>query len=86
MQAGKGAFRRLKRAQILLVAETGSTEAAIAANISVGTSTVFRTKRRFVEEGLEAALSELPRPGAEIRRPHEIGHILCVAELARHHQ
>jgi transposase len=64
-QAGKGAFRRLKRAQILLASEAGSTDAMIAQNISVGTSTVFRTKRRFVEEGLEAALSELPRPGAD---------------------
>src|SRR5215210_5872603 len=63
--AGKGAFRRLKRAQILLASEAGSLDAAIAKSISVGTSTVYRTKRRFVEEGLEAALSEEPRPGAE---------------------
>lgn len=63
--AGKGAFRRLKRAQILLASEAGSLDREIAKNISVGTSTVFRTKRRFVEEGLEAALSELPRPGAD---------------------
>ena len=63
--AGKGAFRRLKRAQILLASEAGATDATIAQNVSVGTSTVFRTKRRFVEEGLEAALSELPRPGAD---------------------
>jgi transposase len=65
VQAGKGAFRRLKRAQILLASEAGSLDKTIAKNISVGTSTVFRTKRRFVEEGLEAALSELPRPGAD---------------------
>jgi transposase len=65
VQAGRGAFRRLKRAQILLASEAGSADATIAQNISVGTSTVFRTKRRFVEEGLEAALSELPRPGAD---------------------
>ena len=31
--------------------------------VRVGTSTVYRTKRRFVEESLEAALSEEPRPG-----------------------
>jgi transposase len=30
----------------------------------VGGSTVYRTKRRFVEVSLEAALSEEPRPGA----------------------
>jgi transposase len=62
---GKGAFRRLKRAQILLAADSGSSDEEIARNIAVGTSTVYRTKQRFVEEGLERALSELPRPGAE---------------------
>src|SRR6266852_2923319 len=41
------------------------TDEAIAANVSVGTATVYRTKRRFVEDGLEQALSEEPRPGAE---------------------
>jgi len=65
VQVGKGPVRRLKRAQILLAAASGSGDAAIAANVSVGTSTVYRTKRRFVDEGLEAALSEDPRPGAE---------------------
>jgi len=40
VQTGKGAFRRLKRAQILLASEAGSTDATIAHNISVGTSTV----------------------------------------------
>jgi transposase len=62
---GKGAFRRLKRAQILLAADAGSTDQEIARNVSVGTSTVYRTKQRFVEEGLERALSEAPRAGAE---------------------
>jgi transposase len=65
VQGGKGRFRRLKRAQILLAASSGSSDATIAKNIAVGTSTVYRTKRRFVEEGLEAALSEEPRPGAD---------------------
>ena len=32
----------------------------IAENLSVSTSTVFRTNRRFVEEGLAASLSEHP--------------------------
>src|SRR5207248_3126911 len=38
---------------------------AIARNVSAGTSTVYRVKQRFVEEGLERALSEAPRAGAE---------------------
>ncbi|MGN6110215.1 MAG: IS630 family transposase [Kofleriaceae bacterium] len=62
---GKGAFRRLKRAQILLAADNGAPDAEIARNVAVGTSTVYRTKQRFVEEGLERALSELPRAGAQ---------------------
>ncbi len=65
VRGGKGAFRRLKRAQILLAADAGSTDAVIAKNVAVGTSTVYRTKQRFVDEGLERALSEAPRPGAE---------------------
>ena len=62
---GKGAIRRLKRAQILLASDKGSTDEEIARNIAVGTSTVYRTKQRFVEEGLKRALTELPRPGAD---------------------
>jgi transposase len=63
--AGKHAARRLKRAQILLAADAGVGEGEIAITIGVGGSTVYRTKRRFVEVGLDAALSEEPRPGAE---------------------
>ena len=55
----------MKRAQILLAAARGQTDAAIATMVRVGTSIVYRTKRRFVEESLEAALSEDPRPGGE---------------------
>jgi transposase len=65
VQGGKGPVRRLKRAQVLLAADRGSSDEQIALNVSVGTATVYRTKRRFVEEGLEPALSEAPRPGAE---------------------
>jgi len=64
VKGGKGAVRRIKRAQILLAADAKSTDQAIAVNVVVGTSTVYRTKQRFVEEGLEQALSESPRPGA----------------------
>ena len=61
---GKVGARRLKRVQILLAADAGATDDDIARDVAVGTSTVYRTKRRFVEEGLEPALSEEPRPGA----------------------
>jgi transposase len=61
---GRAAARRLKRAQILLAAHDGQTDESIAASVRVGTSTVYRTKRNFVEAGLEHALDEAPRPGA----------------------
>jgi transposase len=65
VSGGKGPVRKLKRAQILLAADSGVISETIALNVAVGTSTVYRTKQRFVEEGLDAALSEEPRPGAE---------------------
>ena len=39
------------------------TDEQLARVLAVGTSTVFRVKRKFVEESLEAALAEEPRPG-----------------------
>ena len=63
-RAGKIAARRLKRIQILLAAAADTDDETIASSIGVGGSTVYRTKRRFVEDGLDAALSEEPRPGA----------------------
>ena len=65
LRGGQHRARKLKRAQILLAADAGLGDAAIAAGVAVGGSTVYRTKRRFVEVSLEAALSEEPRPGAE---------------------
>lgn len=60
---GTTGARRMKRALILLAADDGDTVAAIAANVRIGTATVERVRKRFVEESLEAALSERPRPG-----------------------
>ena len=65
LSAGKQSVRRLKRAQILLAADARASEDEIERAIGASGSTVYRTKRRLVECGLEAALSEEPRPGAE---------------------
>lgn len=61
---GKHPARKLKRAQILLAADAGIGDETIATAVAVSGSTVYRTKRRFVEGNLEAALSDEPRPGA----------------------
>jgi transposase len=64
LSGGRHAARKLKRAQILLAADRGLDDEAIATTIGVGASTVYRTRRRFVEVSLAAALTEQPRPGA----------------------
>jgi transposase len=62
---GKTSARVVKRAQILLLADQGYQDEAIASILMVGESTVHRTRQRYVEEGVELALSERPRKGRE---------------------
>jgi len=62
---GKAAARTVRRAQILLRADAGDTDEVIAAALLCGLSTIARTRQRFVEESLEAALTDHPRPGAK---------------------
>jgi transposase len=62
---GIGAVRRIKRAQILLATAAGRTDEQIATTVQVSLATVYRAKRRFVEDGMEHALSEDPRPGGK---------------------
>ncbi len=64
ISSGTNFARDIKRAQILLNADAGLTNEKNAAAVHVGTSTVFRTKRRFVELGLEMTIHDSPRPGA----------------------
>jgi transposase len=62
---GTVAARKLTRAYILLQADAGAMDAAIAAALHVGIATVERVRKRCVEEGLEAALHERLRPGGQ---------------------
>ncbi len=63
--AGKAPARKLAHARILLKADTppdehGAFDEDIAAAVAVSVATVERVRRRFVEEGLDAAL--VPKP------------------------
>ena len=60
---GTVSARKLTRAHILLQADAQATDDNIAQALHSGTATVERTRKRFVEEGLEAALNERPRAG-----------------------
>ena len=65
LKKGKVAARTVCRAQMLLQADAGTSDVGIAAALHVGVATVERTRKRFVEEGLDAALTERRRPGGQ---------------------
>ena len=60
---GKPTARKVARAHVLLRADEGVTDEEIAESLYLSVSRVHRTRQRFVEEGLTAALKEQPRAG-----------------------
>ena len=69
VSAGKAAARKLAHARVLLKADEGEAgpgwgDEQIAEALDVGLSTVWRVRRRFVEEGTEAAV--VPKPGTRV--------------------
>jgi transposase len=71
VSSGKGAARKLTHARILLQADraeggVGWTDERIGEGLGVGFSTVERTRKRFVEEGFEAAM--VPRKSCRAYR------------------
>lgn len=60
---GECKARKLKRAMVLLCADEGDTDQVISEKVRVHEVTVEGIRKRLVEEGLEAALNERPRPG-----------------------
>jgi len=61
VRKGKGSALSIARARILLKADQGKdgeaqTDAQVAEALSIAAKTVFNVRRRWVEEGLEAAL------------------------------
>ena len=64
IRSGKESSRKLNRARILLKADEGLQDYETAEALNRSTATVARVRKRFVEEGFEAALTEKPRPGA----------------------
>jgi putative transposase len=65
LKRGRWSPRELTRARILLLAddEKEISSTALAKRLGVSPHTVISIRTRFVEEGLEAALFDRPRPG-----------------------
>ena len=64
-QRGKASVRTVKRALALLKADEGLRDREIAGVLLINPATVARTRKRYVEEGLESAINDRPRPGRE---------------------
>jgi transposase len=62
-QKGRPGARKIKRANILLLASAGKSDFEIAELLHTSWLTVLRTRHRFVEGSLDFALNELPRAG-----------------------
>lgn len=79
LKSGKHQTRKLTRARILLLANEGKTDAEIVEVLQTARPTVERTRKRFVEEGLDC-LQEKLRHGARPRLDErQQAHLIAVA-------
>ncbi len=77
---GRLSARKMKRALALLRADGGMSDPKIAEAISMSADTVARVRKRFVEEGLESALNERPRPGQKRKLDgRQEAHLVAIA-------
>lgn len=67
INSGTTSARKIKRANMLLLASESYTDADISQMLKCHPTTVERIRKRFVAAGLEFALSEKPRPGQPIK-------------------
>lgn len=62
--SGIASVREIRRARILLLADEDRLDVAIADAVGCCIATVERIRKRCAANGVEAALVDLPRPGA----------------------
>jgi len=66
LRGGSVKVRKAKRAQILLASDRRRhLDREVAKAVGCGTSTVYRTRRRYVEGGLDHALTDVRSSGPE---------------------
>ena len=61
---GSEKARKITRSRILLLAHEGKTDTQIIEALKVARNTIRTVRSRYVQEGLESAINEQPRPGA----------------------
>lgn len=60
LTCGEAPAQKLTRARVLLKSDAGWSDEVISCALDVGTATVERLRKRYVEEGLEATLNRRP--------------------------
>ncbi len=80
IKKGNKKARGILRANILLVASKGEKDTRIAEILSTHRQTVWRIKKRYLEEGLESALKDKSRSGQP--KKYEMTHETEIAALA----
>lgn len=77
---GESHVRRITRARILLLADRGTTDRAIADALDVHPRTCQRLRQRACQEGVAAALDDRPRPGApRLLDDRQEAHLIALA-------
>jgi homeodomain-containing protein len=86
VRTGRAAARTIQHAQVLLKTDVGPhgprwTDAAICTAFGLGLTAIARIRRRFVEEGLEAALHRRPARVPRLRKldGRAEAHLLALA-------
>jgi len=67
LRGGRESARTLARARVLLKCDEGCTDEEVVEAVGVSVGTVERSRTRFCQGGLDAALSDRPQPP----RPHK---------------
>lgn len=83
IKTGERSARKLMRARILLLVDEGKKDREVVEALHTSMPTVQRTRKRFVEGGLDGALNERPRPGGRIRKKLDKKGVVILETLAR---
>jgi transposase len=80
LRKGTSAARKQTRARILLKAAAGNKDAKIIDALAVSATMIYNTRQKCVEEGVEAALQDRPRPGkAPKLTDKQCAHLIATA-------
>ena len=62
IRRGQQSARVINRVRVLLKTDEGWSASQVAAALDTSQPTVFRTKRRYTEEGLDGCSAAIPKP------------------------